>query len=98
MDQSETVTDSPVVDGVADVLLDAQRAPAGPALRRGRGATAADHPVGGALGLRGGYGGHDDCVPRRQAPVLPGLVALPSPDAVSDNPRPVLESEVFLLT
>ena len=40
---------SPVIDGVADVLLDAQRSLAGPALPRG---LQLDHPIRGALGLR----------------------------------------------
>ena len=56
-------------------------------------------PVVEALGLGRGHGGHDDGVPRPQGPVLAGLVALlPSLDAISDDPRSVLKSEILLLT
>ena len=95
--------DLPVVDGVADVLLDAQSALVGPVLRRGLGAPGLHlgHPVVpiDALGLGGGHGGHDDGVPRPQGPVLAGLVSLlPRLDAISDDPRSVLKSEILLLT
>ena len=96
--------DLPVVDGVADVLLDAQSALAGPVLCWGL-VDAGQHlgrlvvPVVDALGLRRGHGGHDDGVPRPQGPVLAGLVALlPRLDAVSHDPRSVLKSEILLLT